>query len=72
MNKELCNELSLIIETIIAIVIEDFKEHNGFKCIWEQLVEISERTTKNYVSLSNKSLFKVLDIVEEYEDIMDE
>ena len=71
-NKELCNELSNIIETIVNLVIHEFKDHNGFKCIWEQLVEMSERTTKEYVSLTNKSLFKVLDIVEEYEDIMDE
>lgn len=70
-NRDLCYELSNIIETVIGIVINNFTEHNGFKCLWEQLTEISERSIKEYTSLSNKTLFKVLDIIEDYEDIMD-
>ena len=67
-NKMLCDELSNVIEEFINTVFHDFKEHNGFKCIWEQLVKISEYKVKNHVSLTNKCSFKILDIVEEYED----
>ena len=70
-NKMLCDELSNVIEEFINTIFHDFKEHNGFKCIWEQLVKISEYKVKDHVSLTNKCLFKILDIVEEYEDEID-
>ena len=44
------------------------KDHSDFEELWDTINEISELKTKEHVSLTNKTVFKLMDIVDEYED----
>jgi hypothetical protein len=69
-SKATCEELS----EIIAIMVEEgftiFKENEDFSETWDTIVELSERNVKVFPSLTNKSVFKLMDLVEEFEDEM--
>ena len=71
-NKEtICEELCEVISNIIKEGFDKLKSHESFETQWKELVQLSELNTKVYSSLTNKSSFKLMDIVEEYEDEMD-
>lgn len=71
-NKQtICEELSEVIFNIIKEGFCRIKTFETFETQWKELVQLSELNTKVYPSLTNKSVFKLMDIVEEYEDEMD-
>lgn len=71
-NREtICEELSEVIFNIIKEGFNNLKSVKSFETQWKELVQLSELNTKVYSSLTNKSVFKLMDIVEEYEDEMD-
>ena len=67
-NVTICEELS---EIIYIMVVEGFKNlvtHDEFNSLWETLTELSETSTRSQPSLTNKSVFKLMDLIEEFED----
>jgi len=67
-KKIVCEELSEIIYIMFEHGFHLFKTCPDFSELWDTVVELSELNTKMYPSLTNKSVFKILDIVDEYED----
>ena len=67
-NKPICEEISEILHIMFTLGIEYFIKQDKFKNIWNTILDFSNMKPKNHPSLSNKSLFKLMDIVDELED----
>ena len=68
-NKVLiCEELSEIIYIMFKEGFDIIKDIDEFETLWKTIVDIADYNTKKHVSLTNKSSFKIIDIVDEYED----
>ena len=67
-NNPNCEEISEILYIMLTLGIEDFVKQDYFKDIWDIIVTLSNMTIKSQPSLSNKSLFKLMDIIDELED----
>ena len=65
-----CEEICDILYIIIKIGVEDLMNEESFTDVWNKLVEYSNFNRKKYPSLTNKSIFKMMDLVEEVEDII--
>ena len=70
-NKPICEEISEILYIMITLGIDDFIKQEVFQDTWRVLVELSEMTALSQPSLSNKSIFKLMDMVDELEDKFD-
>lgn len=67
-NRPICEEISEIVSIMIETGFDKFKDVADFSGMWDTITELSEMNAKEEPSLSNKSLFKLMDLVEEYED----
>ena len=67
-NRPVCEEICEIISIMIETGFEKFKDVSEFSEMWDTITDLSEMNAKAEPSLSNKSLFKLMDLVEEYED----
>ena len=67
-NKVVCEEICENIGVMFEEGYNMFKECDGFADVWETVERISECNVKVYPSLTSKCVFKLMDIVEEYED----
>lgn len=68
--KATCEELSEIIFIMVEEGFSVFKDNDEFSDTWEIIVELGDLNVKAYSSLTNKSLFKIMDIIDEFEGEM--
>ena len=64
----ICEELSEIIYIMFEHGFDVFKSCEDFETLWEKVTGLADLNTKQHISLTNKSAFKLMDIVDEYED----
>ena len=66
-NKEVIDELSEVIYILVTNSVIILKEMNKWSGIIENIINISKMTVKSKPGLSNKTIFKHMDIVDELE-----
>ena len=69
-NRPICEEISEILYIIVSLGVNEFMTIDEFSETWDTIVELSDKNNKSEPSLSNKSIFKLMDLVEEMEDII--
>ena len=66
-NKEVVDELSEVIYILVTNSAENLKQHDEWDNIVETITHISQMTVKTQKGLSNKTIFKHMDIIDELE-----
>jgi hypothetical protein len=69
-NKSICEEICDILYIVIKIGIDYFKKDESFVDVWSKFVQYSKFNRKEHPSLTNKSIFKMMDLVEEFTEMM--
>jgi hypothetical protein len=66
-NKEVIDELSEVMYILVTRSAENLKEHEEWGNIVETITQVSKMSVKTKKGLSNKTIFKHMDIIDELE-----
>ena len=69
-NVSICEEICDILYIIITIGIEHLRKEEEFIDLWNKLEQYSNFNKKKYPSITNKSKFKIMDLMEDFATIM--